>query len=450
MAPIMAATYPQLTVDEIIDNLRLVSLALPPEEIENPSAARVQMVYDAFLLHFFRITRDQISRQISEGLASVEHSEIYAETVGNMVYWRTVEQLMKLACVDDFGLRDCTMPEGKRFKNHCSALVNLLLFDEEQREQVLAPEEEKLESVERESEMLKGRIQELQKRRDELLERNRKKEQEAQEVERRTGELSASLRSVRGEMKEWNGKVTSARAERDDLVQRTTNTSLTSTQLDSDIARLKGRLISSPEKLLQSLSEMRTELAREKGVLGDIERNAESRREKISVVEGYGEEIRKALRLLETYQVDVDALDEVQSRLRNKEGEASRLEEEISDLSTRLSHIQRRLAVTTSNLDRLESQLISNRETVRKRMKALVDEDAELSKEREELGKVEMDKLKLLKDLEDNIKAIVERGDREMADGREKYEALKDGFYQYSNKLNRAMDQLRAYESAEQ
>lgn len=193
---------------------------------------------------------------------------------------------MGWARLDDFTYRDLRDPTATRFRKILSALVNFYLFAQEQTgifDELEAAFEEDVAEKDRTAmelaEMLE-RIEEAKKLREQEAEEVKKLASENNDRRRKLVELKAAEEPALERME-------AAKRRRTTLQDRLENVTMAIKQHDAEIVRFRGRIVQSPDRVRQTISDMATSLQALRDELLDIDRKAREHESRIAVSKKY-------------------------------------------------------------------------------------------------------------------------------------------------------------------
>ncbi len=123
--------YPVLDVSEILQCMNELGIPFTNEDLAKPSSQRMQLVYEAFADIIMGVTKEHFDASVSACQGEAEHFDIYADSLGLMVFHQHLVRLMAEVGYNEFSIQDLIKPDPKRVRRILSAIINFAKFREE-------------------------------------------------------------------------------------------------------------------------------------------------------------------------------------------------------------------------------------------------------------------------------------------------------------------------------
>ncbi|KAM0754963.1 hypothetical protein T439DRAFT_345718 [Meredithblackwellia eburnea MCA 4105] len=440
-------SFPSLETDEIIEQCKSISLVLAPDDLNHPTAAKARQIYAYWLNYIVRISIDDINNSVQEKLDSIPNSEMYRESLFYGTFQITMDQLMLRCDVNDFSYTDLTAPTSDRLKGHVSALINFYLFE---REQAL----EYLEDLLHEIEGFQARADELAVENETLEERyhlesetRSQSKPQIEQLKAKTLDLKNKLQAQTDEVSGYTKQVENNIADMKKLSNDIADIKTMISNNELELNRLKSQHVQSPDRMRANISELKNTVATEQESVRKLEQTERMLQTKVSSLLKYEQNLGSVLKLLDEWEVDVQKLQQNNSRYQAHQDEFDALQAEKTELANQTQIIKQKLANALDELARINEK--SDRKRAASRQKSKVLEE-HYSKLLEQKGAIEMDataKNREAANVENEIRSLRETMHMELELGETEFKKIKDQVTLYSIRLNKALDSINLINS---
>ena len=206
---------------------------------------------------------------------------------------------MVWAKLSDFAYRDLRDPTASRVRRILSALINFHLFAKEQGPVI----DEHEAAFDNEAKLRESTAQDVDEMRNKIVQRKGALEQDAKEEQQLAGEIDKRRKKLI-KLKEMEDPalkhMEKAKYKRNTLQARVENLSMALKQHDSEIVRLRGRIVQSPDRVRQTIQDMATALQKLKDEILEVDRTAREHDSRINVARKYEAVSRSIIAFLQT------------------------------------------------------------------------------------------------------------------------------------------------------
>ncbi|EGZ05386.1 hypothetical protein PHYSODRAFT_534042 [Phytophthora sojae] len=338
-APAGVYSFPLLKPREIFACLREMRVPVSEDEIRACDVGAVRKVLEAFIESTMGVTREDMAQIAFPGLPTLSFPELHAESVPELTFYRTAQRLLAACGVDDFGLRDVLHPTPKRVRRQLSALINFAKFREER----LAAFGE----VTRETDELllrKKALQDenaaLQRELDQLLEEQKDEEPVRLELEKEVTELDREIDKLNKKQAEMHHETSEMKVARNKMLDDVASARFNKLQAEEEIERLKGLIVTSPDRVKGELKAIAENVEKAKEDLNELEDKQNSVLAFIEVYERAEKELARTFALLGEIEQEMKACKEAKHQ--------------VKTTKTRITELQHRTAETITRRQRLE------------------------------------------------------------------------------------------------
>lgn len=420
-------SFPELKTPEILQCMADLRVPLSEADLAKPGPPAVQRVFEAFLEIFMggaraqralditgqyqQLNQQQQSQNIdgnaaSHGVAAalqvLEYPEIHLDAVSLIAFYRQAQRLMWEVGVEDFSLRDLVRPEPPRLRLLLSAVINFAKFREEQLS-VFEELSRRGEEAETERAKLMERETELRARIEAIRLQRHAEEPAVQTVKEQIAALVNELRELKRKQTALSAEIDSLKDRRQQLTDEQSRLGYLVSSARQDSAKLKSRIVHSPEKLLQILAEMTASIAAEKQSLQSLEKRSRDLQARLDQLVDLEKDLKRALHQLDQNEAAWKRADEAQRQCTELRDRAERQRADLRELEQRSGQLKRQHSLAAEKLGKLTSQQELKRQEFAERLTVLRKEYAGLSEERSNLA-TKMDNTdRIIKEMESKV-----------------------------------------------
>ncbi len=399
-------SFPELKTVEILQCMADLRIPLSEADLIKPNPATVQRIFEAFVDVFMGSKAlDSVnasSNNLSAALQALEYPEIHMDAVSLLAFYRQIARLMWEVGIEDFGLKDLVKPEGPRLRIILSAIINFAKFREEQ----LSVWEELMKRGEEAAQELAGlnsREAELRSRIEAIRQQRVAEEPQVQAIKEQIGVLVNDLRELKKQQNTLSTEIEGHKRRRQELVDNQARLQYLMSSGRQECAKLKSRIVHSPEKLLQIISEMQASIASERTALTSLEKRSREltgRVEQLAKLEG---DLKRCLQQLEQNEQGSKRVEELEREIYSLRDKNERQRMELEELSVRQQHLKRQCNMAAEKLSRLTVQQEAKRQEFAERLTLLRRDYSALSEERAQVVAKMDDTDRLVKDMEQKV-----------------------------------------------
>jgi kinetochore protein Nuf2 len=385
---------------------------LSEQDLQKPTPQTVQRVFEAFVEIFIKSNSQNGNRGGSgeqsdmAALQALEYPEIHADAVQLLSFYKQVARLMWEVGIDDFGIKDMVKPEGPRLRLLLSAIINFAKFREEQ----LGVWEELMrrgEEAEQEWSRLSAREQDLRQRIDAIRQQRQSEEPMVLAVKEQIGQLVNELRELKKHQTVLSGEIEELKRRRQELTDNQARLQYLLSSGRQDVNKLKSRIVHSPEKLLQILSEMQASIASERSGMQSLERRSRELTNRVEMMSILEEQFKRSIQHLDHCDTMSKRCEDLVKQGNQLREQHLRQQSDLEELSVREQHLRRQLSLAQEKLARLTSQQEQKRQEFAERLAVLRRDYGQLSEERMALTAKMDDTDKLVKDMDQKVDDLV-------------------------------------------
>ncbi|GAA93832.1 uncharacterized protein L969DRAFT_84721 [Mixia osmundae IAM 14324] len=437
-------TYPLLSTPDLVQAMQGIGLQITSDAIDQPSTAKVIPLYVWFLSEKTQLNLEDISVASQAQLDIMDDQEIFKEAIYQGTLFETLDQIMKLACIEDFTFRDIRDPRPTRVRKILSALINFHLFEAEQLDVLAALEEQAEDVVRTEQDLIKRKaaMQAAAARREAALDEQRA---QAAELEALNNDLKKQLYEIRVQAKAKEGELSENKKRRDKTQEAQQRVMRLVAEHQAEATRLRTRIVQSPKRVKRTLKDLTASLAQTKAQITAYELKKRDHLGRCAALKRYEADLSSVIKLADEWATEAEEAEEASLALEAVMQAKERGDERSKELNLRLSQMQRRIGGTREQLERQGKIAEDNRNKMRKQMASLQQTYEGLLKDRQtaDLETASVQKAVNVKEAE--INELVRSSNDDTMQSEAFYSELRDELFAYGARLHKALDQIGAY-----
>lgn len=152
-----------------------------------------------------------------------------------------------------------------------------------------------------------------------------------------------------------------------------------------EIARLRSRIVQSPNRVKQSLLDLGKAVAQMKDDILEIEAKGRDHQSRISALKRYEVEISTLIKTVEEWEAELDKAAEGQEKLIKLSDERDARSEDLKELELYAQQLNRRIQAAIEQRERHVRQAEGKKETLQKRMSEMQDTHEALMAQRQDV-----------------------------------------------------------------
>ncbi|ORY79910.1 Nuf2 family-domain-containing protein [Protomyces lactucae-debilis] len=432
--------YPTLPPDEITACLRELHIAVTADDLVRPTASKMQLIYSMFADIMMGVTSDFIYSCKTACEQCSDHPDLFADPAHLMIFYNYLRILMKEVGYHQFALQDLIKPEPKRVLQNLSAIINFAKFREERlgvyeqytakaselwedHEQILADNKELIDSVE---EVRANRVRE-EPHVAKAKQVNEGLTAELYDLKRVEGQTMAEYDRVKGEKAE--------------LTERLHQRQVLRQNAERDTAKVKLKIVHSPEQLKQGLLDMSASLKDERQRIeerGLHSRCIGAKADKLGLIE---RDLDTCIKLYEECVVELHRVEMARKKRSHVEETLDGKRLDVRDLSVRETQLHRQVAINEDKMARLTKWVDAKLEANRARMARNEEEHRELQDDRVQMDNEADKKHAIIEATQSKIDALREELNAEVDDVNMEFAKLSDHVSLYMGMIAQTMQQ---------
>ncbi|KAG5519301.1 hypothetical protein PMAC_001926 [Pneumocystis sp. 'macacae'] len=431
--------FPTLKPPEILQCMTELGIPFSEEDLTKPSTQRMKLVYEAFSDILMGITWENYDNAVRACHDELEHSEIYMDSLSLIIFYQKLVKLMTEVGIDDFSIRDLVKPEPIRVKKILSAVINFAKFREE-RMPVFETHAQKADSYISRNQNLVFQNQNLS----EQLKKLKIKQEDEVSLIKKSKEINIGLTNDLRELKKVQTTLTNEidvlKREKAEIAERLTNNQFITVNTKQECMKLRSRIVHSPEKLKQLISDMGTSLASEKSSIASLERKSRELQNKIDVIGIVEQDILNCIKLMEECEIEIARVEEASRKVAKHQEMVDQKELEVREVEIKDQQLNRQLANAEDKLARIQRSAEAKRETAQKKMAEIRKEYNIITVERAERAH-EMDRKRaMIESTEKKISELRSHIESEVNSVQSEYSKLKNHIELYIDEMSRCME----------
>ncbi|KAG6577929.1 kinetochore protein nuf2 [Phytophthora cinnamomi] len=344
-------SFPLLKPREIFACLREMRVPVSEDEIRACDAGAVRKVLEAFIESTMGVTREDMAQIAFPGLPTLSFPELHAESVPELTFYRTAQRLLAACGVDDFGLRDVLRPTPKRVRRQLSALINFAKFREE-RLAAFAEVTRQTDELLQHKKALQDENAALQRELDQLLDEQRTEEPARRQLQDEVAQLEGEINVLNRQQSVLHYETDEMKAARTKMEDDVASARFNKLEAEQEIERLKGQIVTSPDRVKGELKVIAENLDRAKEDLRELEEKQDSVLAFIGVYERAEKELARTLALLNEIEQEMKACKEAKHQVKNTIKRINELQYRTAETITRRQRLEKVVELKKRELER--------------------------------------------------------------------------------------------------
>ncbi|PPQ63193.1 hypothetical protein CVT24_005738 [Panaeolus cyanescens] len=317
MTTTLKGNYPTMKIRDIIHALTGWGIPVTPEQLKNPSQEFVEGVYCACLQQVTDISAEVLEEPVQAALnnSQVDDPDLYSSALSNTIMLYHLSRFAKAARVEDFNARDLYNPDRDRTIILLSAFINFVKFTEQFSDSFLQELRERSDAVISQRDTVATQLQDTQRKIEELRARIAKDKPVAEKLEAENKKLTVAMFQTKDAQETAVRDVELHKTERNMLQKSKENIHSEIKSVEENIARTRGRIVQSPERIKKTISVMSATVLEDKKTIAMHESKARDLQAKVQALHHIERDVRGCIEQLQTIEREVRSLQLSQKEL---------------------------------------------------------------------------------------------------------------------------------------
>ncbi|KAJ8094524.1 kinetochore-associated Ndc80 complex subunit nuf2 [Marasmius tenuissimus] len=381
--------YPSLSIDDIISALETWGLSVSPEQLNRPTPEFVEGVYSACLDVVTNINADALNDPVQQCLSAstLDEKEIYTGAVRNALLLHHLSRFAIAARIEDFSALDISRPERDRTLILLSAFINFIRFTDQFCSQRVNKLQHHSNTIIDEHEKVKNKLADVRLQIAEIKAKLAKDEPRCEELRAENNRLMKHLRDTKELQQTSIAEIDRLKAEKQQLQQRKEAFTKEIESVETDIQRVRGRIVQSPERVKRAISTMGNQVSEDKGLVSQNEAKTRELQTKIKVLNNISEDIHGCLDQLQIIEKEAESLEASQRELSDLKAQYEDKEVERNEQRLRQERVAKQLANARQKLENTQARAKEKREANQRAREKLQVEYDQMNVERQQNDK---------------------------------------------------------------
>ena len=248
-----------------------------------------------------------------------------------------------------------------------------------------------------------------------LLRMKRQQEQpKIQSVQAVISNLTLELKDLKKTQTGLSSEIEKMKNERSELSDKLSTEQFILMNLKQDCSKLKGRIVHSPETLLELISETGSAVQAEKANITSLERKARDLQLRSEQLDIFEQHLVKTIAEMESIDSALKKYQEFEWNLNQEKDNISKKETTIQELGVKHQFLDRQISNAQEKIQILEAQQLEKRKLTEKKLNELKSEYEAISAERDSIQtKIDAND-KIVKSVESKISSLSQAHEDEM------------------------------------
>ncbi|KAL0564198.1 kinetochore-associated Ndc80 complex subunit nuf2 [Marasmius crinis-equi] len=381
--------YPSLSIDDIIVALETWGLSVSPEQLNRPTPEFVEGVYCACLHVITGINADTLSDPVQQSLhaSTMDEKEMYTSALKHALLLHHLSRFAIAARIEDFSALDISRPERDRTLVLLSAFINFIRFTDQFCSERVNKLKDNSKSILDEHEKVKNKLADVRSQIAEIRERLAKDEPRCEELNAENTQLLKQLRDTKELQQAAIAEVDRLKAEKKQLIQRREAFKIEIDSVETDIQRIHGRIVQSPERVKRAISTMGNQVSEDKSLVAKNEAKTRELQTRIKALNIISEDIQGCIDQLQVIEKEAESLGASQRELADLKAQYEDKVVERNEQKLRQERVAKQLANARQKLENTQARAKEKREANQKAREKLQVEYDQMNVERQKNDK---------------------------------------------------------------
>lgn len=367
--------FPVLDINELVGLYRTMQFNLSENDILKPTQIFIHSLIEQIMDKFLYISPHFLRRKVTSGDMEIKQSL-------NIVICQRIMYKFLCDCgVDDFSIRDISKPDSSRLRIILSALVNYARF----REQRMLDCVDLLDNNDDLLMEYKNLIQVNHQYQSQINEMNDQIELEGSnlnDVNEHNKQLESKLISLKNVQEDISNDHDSYRNEKSKHVKELENQSAIYIETEKELEQIRPYIKESPESIKELISKMNESKQREVEILQELEQKTKQLPVSEQSFQLLIQDFTNLNRLLDELFEDSNKHNGYNEKLKSIKSQISEKQEELNDLSRRITQLENQLKHNQDRLVKLQTFYDEKMLSFSKRIADQIQEMNELKSKR--------------------------------------------------------------------
>ncbi|KAL6041854.1 kinetochore-associated Ndc80 complex subunit nuf2 [Balamuthia mandrillaris] len=404
-------SFPALPPKDIVACLHDLELHVSEADLQKPTQALMRTIYMRLMEIVMYTSREELEQPNLVAMDPMEHPSLHTESIPVLTFLRKMQELMQVAQVHNFSLRDITRPTYNRTLYLLSAIINVVKF----REDCL----QKYQSW-------SARTAEFAYAKAAAIEKNE--------------ELHAKLRALHHQREMEEPQVRQLTQEVQELEAEVCKLNKHQAQLQVENVSLKEKAAELADHL--SIKQMEATVEMEKQNLHQADNRTRELLSRLDSLQRIEKDVLKCTELLRACQIEKEKKKRHKAAIKEGESQITALQNILREIDNQEARLKRQVTATEEKIQKLEESKDAKGEAAQRMLDEVMHQRDAAEKENKAARSTAEANEEEVKRLKKKMLEVKEEHREEMEAMREQYEQFEVQVHDYHHRLFRAMKSL--------
>ncbi|MDI1486424.1 MAG: kinetochore-associated Ndc80 complex subunit nuf2 [Ramalina farinacea] len=410
--------FMQLPDEEIAGCISDIGVPFSPQDLKNPNPQQIQKVFEWFaelLLNATRETVEPAMRAAAEDVCGEYMEVVPADTRNLMGFYVSLRKLLVDCGINDFSFTDLLKPTYPRLVNIFSYIINFVRFRESQTA-VIDEHFNKAETTKSRIESLYGENQDMESRLQEMRRERKVMDQQVKEKTRRNDELKQRLLELKRGQERIAERLEIVKTERGRLTGTLEDKTTRKLGIQDECKKLRPYVTQSPQALETELSELQTNLNKDRSQMDGLEQRARALQTSATTFVQVKNDVSSCIKVLEEVSDGLHKEDDVNLKAAKRRDALGERSNNVREVEHTESLLQRQLKRWTDRTEAIRQTSREKAQVSKEKMEELravhrklneerTDRQKEMERKRVKIEQTEKKMADLKENIEDEIRS---------------------------------------------